>query len=95
MSRFHNVMEVIVTKKLDEVWANLDCCKCENCHDDIIALALNHLPSKYVVTTEGELYARMSELSAEKEFYILLEVARAIEIVSKNPRHDDNKLIMY
>lgn len=88
MCKFHNAMEAIVVKKLDEVWGTLECCKCDFCHDDIIAYALNQLPPKYVVTNEGELYARMSELSSEQEFDILLAVARAIQIVSKNPRHD-------
>lgn len=81
-------MEMIVMQKLDEIWVNLDCCKCENCYNDVIALALNHLPPKYVASTEGELYARIGELNADKEFYILLEIAKAIEMVAKNPRHE-------
>jgi competence protein ComFB len=88
MNKYRNAMEAIVVKKLDEVWGTLDCCKCDFCHDDIVAYALNQLPPKYVVSNTGELYARMSEMSSEQEFDILLAVARAIQIVSKNPRHE-------
>lgn len=86
MNAIRNVMEYLVTSKLDEVWGNLDCCKCEKCRADIIACSLNHLPSKYVVTDEGELYTRV-ELSSEQEFEILLIIAKSIKIVSENPKH--------
>ncbi len=88
MNRFHNAMEVIVVKKLDEVWGNLGGCKCKKCHDDIVAYALNQLPPKYVVSDEGEIYARVGEMSSEQEFDILLAVAKAIQVVDQNPRHD-------
>ena len=81
-------METIVAKKLDEVWGNLGGCKCKLCHDDIVAYALNQLPSKYVVSNEGEVYVRASEMSSEQEFDILLAVAKAIQVVDKNPRHN-------
>jgi competence protein ComFB len=88
MNNFYNIMETIVIKKLEEVWDTSDCCKCEQCRNDIIAYALNQLPPKYVASSEGELYSRASELSAEQEFDILLAVARAMQIVTDNPRHD-------
>lgn len=89
MNRFHNAMETIVVKKLDEVWGSIGGCKCKKCHDDIVAYALNQLPPKYVVSNEGEIYARVSEMSSEQEFDILLAVAKAIQVVDQNPRHEE------
>lgn len=87
MSSFRNVMECLVISKLDEIWSSLDNCKCEKCREDIIACALNQLPPKYVVSSEGELYIRAEKLVAEHEFEILLAIAKAIKIVSENPKH--------
>lgn len=91
MKNFHNIMETIVVKKLDDVWEELDGCKCSLCHDDIVACALNQLPPRYVSTNEGEIYARTYEMSSEQEFDILLAVAKATQIVSKNPRHNKQR----
>ena len=54
----------------------------------MIALALNELPTKYVVTQKGEVYARIDELSIEKEAEILTALAKAAKIVKEKPRHD-------
>lgn len=82
-------METIVVRKLDDIWDTIDCCKCEKCRNDIIALALNQLAPKYVVTREGELYARLSELSNEQECEILIALAKAIKLVKEHPKHDE------
>ena len=36
--------------------------QCHICRMDIAAYALNHLPSKYVVTRKGEVYSKLAEL---------------------------------
>jgi len=89
MNTYHNVMEMLVVQKLDEMWDALDGCKCDKCKMDIIACALNHLDPKYVVTKEGELYARLCELSNEHEVEITIALAKAIKMVRENPKHDD------
>ena len=84
-----NYMEDIVIKKLDDVLTQYpDCCKCEQCRTDIVVLALNHLPPKYISTHRGTVYARLDEMMAEKSIEVIEEIAKAIEIVSKHPRHD-------
>ena len=88
MNTYRNVMEMLVDQKLDEMWDTLDCCKCDRCRMDIIAYALNQLPPKYVVTKEGELYARLCELNNEHEIEVLIALTKAIKTVKDKPKHE-------
>lgn len=87
MEKYHNVMETMVVNKLDEIWDTLDCCKCDKCRNDIIACTLNQMIPKYVVTREGELYARLCILSTEHEFEIVKAIAKSVKMVSEHPKH--------
>lgn len=89
MNTYRNVMEMLVVQKLDEMWDTIDCCKCEKCKMDIIACTLNQLTPKYVVTKEGELYARLCELNNEHEIEILIALTKAIKTVKDKPKHDE------
>ena len=85
-----NVMEEMVRNKLNERLEKTDCCKCEKCVDDMMAIALNRLPSKYVSTPRGELFSRVgSSLEKQNSLDIEFAVVSAIEFVSNHPRHDD------
>ena len=86
-----NYTEDIVLKNLDAVLAQYpDCCKCEHCTTDIVVLALNHLPPKYISTHKGTIYARIDEMAAENSIEIIEQIAKAIEIVSRHPHHEEN-----
>lgn len=87
MDKYYNVMENLVVNKLDELWETLDCCKCEKCRNDIIACTLNQMTPKYVATQEGELYARLSVLSAAHEFEVVKAIAKAVKTVAEHPKH--------
>lgn len=89
MNTYRNVMEMLVVQKLDEMWDTIDCCKCEKCKMDIIACTLNQLTPKYVVTKEGELYARLCELNNEHEIEIIIALTKAIKTVKDKPKHDE------
>jgi len=82
-------METLVLQILDEMWGTLDCCKCDKCKMDIITCTLNQLPPKYVVTKEGELYARLCELNNEHEVEIIIAITKAINTVKENPKPDE------
>ncbi len=84
-----NVMEGIVNNKILEVIKDKDCCKCEMCLDDMRALALNNLPSKYVSTDKGELFSKLAAMK-DQQVTIDLNVAvtAAVESVAAHPRHD-------
>ena len=84
-----NYMETIVLQELDSVLEQYpDCCKCERCRRDIAILALNHLPPKYISTDKGTLFMKLSQMSLDNSIEVIEQIAKAIEIVRKSPRHD-------
>ncbi len=86
-----NVMEKIVEEKLESLLKDRDCCKCERCIEDMKALALNHLPSKYVSTYNGELFSKLDSAARQNSVDINVAVANAIDCVSAHPSHEVKK----
>lgn len=82
-----NLMEDIVFLIMEEVIRDKEICKCNRCRMDMAAIALSRLPSKYVVTREGEVYAKTDLLSRQFRTDVIIELLNAIELVSKNPHH--------
>ena len=82
-----NIMEDIVKQKLDEMLKNIDCCKCEKCYADMLAIALNMIKPKYVSTRQGELLVKIDETKPQNLVDISSSVFKAIEIVKSNPKH--------
>lgn len=83
-----NVMEEIVREMMPNVLRVYDCCKCEKCQQDILAYTLNHLPPRYVVRTSGAVMTRFTLSREQEQADIITAVVNAIELISKNPRHD-------
>ena len=50
-----NIMEKIISEKLDFQLKDCDCCKCNECRQDMLAYALNSVSPKYVNSAKGEL----------------------------------------
>jgi competence protein ComFB len=85
-----NYMEEVVDRTIGEILAPRDdICKCERCVLDIKALALNHLPPKYVVTDMGYVYTKVNELENQFKADIAVAVTNAMKIIRKNPRHGE------
>jgi competence protein ComFB len=83
-------MEEAVDTTIEEILAHRDdVCKCDRCKMDIKALALNHLPPKYVVTDKGYVYTKVNELVNQFKADITVAVTNALKIIRDNPRHDD------
>ena len=85
-----NFMEDVVSYYVDEVIAEgtgRAFCGCPRCRLDVIAIALNDVKPKYVVTTKGYAYARMGELQAQFKADTIVAVTKAIKIVGDHPRH--------
>ncbi|MGM0606871.1 MAG: late competence development ComFB family protein [Candidatus Muiribacteriota bacterium] len=85
--KLKNVMEILVDEKVRELVKN------DKEHSfsqkdilDIIAISLNNLPVKYVVTLEGEAYIKLEFLKLQYKVDIITQVIKAIEHVKKNPR---------
>lgn len=84
-----NYMEEVVESTMKEVLAHRDdVCTCDRCWMDIKALALNHLPPKYVVTEKGYIYTKLNELASQFKADIVVAVTNALKVVRANPRHD-------
>ncbi len=84
---YKNVMEDIVESKMNQMLESLGCCTCEQCRNDIIAYALNHLPPKYVVTAQGEVYSKLYTLSVQHDADIMAALTQGANLVANNPRH--------
>ncbi|MEA4848240.1 MAG: late competence development ComFB family protein [Clostridiaceae bacterium] len=88
MYKLKNYMEDLVSERTDEILKSMDICKCDKCRLDIIALALNALPTKYVVSAKGELYAKLRELEQQFDVDVETAIIKAAVIVNKNPKHN-------
>ena len=62
-------------------------CTCDRCRKDIIALALNSLPPRYVVTEIGDAVTNVDLDSFQGKANIIMAVYKAIDIVNSHPRH--------
>lgn len=83
-----NVMEHIVSERLDTLLEDSDCCKCSECKQDMLAFALNLVKPKYVNSTRGELFGRIDSTKLQNSVDIDIAVAKAISTVSASPKHD-------
>jgi competence protein ComFB len=87
-----NYMEDIVWQSLDRILdRHEDICKCKKCRYDIVALALNFLPPRYVVTAAGETFTRIKTLEQQFGVDIVTAITNAIIIVSNRPRHEEER----
>ena len=85
------MMEKIVRDIVEDLFSmeEMDICKCDKCKADVIALALNNLPPKYVVTEKGRIFTELEAYTFQFRADVLKAVVEAMEIVRKNPRPDD------
>lgn len=83
-----NYMEEVVFNVMKEILEDLNVCNCEKCILDIAAIALNDLPSKYVVTQKGELYTKVNNLKQQFEIDVISAITKAAILVKRNPRHN-------
>ena len=83
-----NYMEVVVKdtidlelKSINEEWVQDERNKL-----DIMALILNRLPARYVVTGKGWIMTKIKETEVQFQADILRAMVKAIELVKNNPR---------
>lgn len=88
MYKLKNYMEELVIQKTDSILKLMNICKCEKCKLDIVALALNDLPAKYIVTDTGELYTKLRELEQQFEVDVEAAIAKAAIFVGNHPKHN-------
>lgn len=79
-----NIMEGIVLGKLDSVLSRFQCCRCDRCKKDIVALALNKLPPKYMVLSRGQV---PPDIDAQTNAQVVTAMIQAAIRVRAKPRH--------
>lgn len=83
-----NKMELMVKYSLEEVFRqNRKICQCERCQMDVMALTLNSLPPRYVVTDFGEVMTQFDLQSSQWRADVMVALLKAMEMVKKKPRH--------
>lgn len=83
-----NIVEKLVRDCLDEVLElRPGMCRCDKCVADIMAVALNNLQPRYVVSDKGETLAKAAFLDKDLKMALLIAVAEAAERISSHPRH--------
>jgi hypothetical protein len=81
-----NLMEYILLEKMDHTMRMLRACDCPRCRGDILALALNQLPSAYAVDPE-RFDNKVAELRRIHEVKVTSALIMAVQTVKANPRH--------
>jgi competence protein ComFB len=88
MSKLHNYMEDVVSNLFDDMSDSVgDVCKCSKCRLDILAIALNNLPSRYVVTERGRVYAKLDQVEIQFKADVARELTKAVAVVKTRPQH--------
>jgi len=88
MAQIKNYMEEIVFSMIKDVLKDINVCTCDKCILDIAAIALNDLPSRYIVSEKGELYSRINSLMQQFEVDVVLAITKAAVLVKRSPRHE-------
>ena len=87
MTAYRNMMEIFMEQLFDDRKDQIDCCTCPECRNDIIALALNQLPPRYVCTHKGELLSKVEQLAKQNRADAMTALTQAAEKVKEFPRH--------
>lgn len=82
-----NVNELLVQDRMEEILKKSDVCQCEQCQGDILAYALNQLPSRYVNSEPGALFKKLEATDPQSLMDIDVAISKAVELIKKHPRH--------
>ena len=89
--QLRNFTEEAVKLYIDRWYKDADICQCDDCRLDVEAIMLNNLPPKYVVTDTGALYAQLTDFDPQNKLDYMVALTQAVKIVSKAPRHEEQK----
>ena len=82
-----NVMQVLVEEKAPRYAQMFGLCSCERCLEDVKALTLNNLPSKYVVLEPGDRIPRLTVYEGRFASDITAQMLQACKLVMSHPHH--------
>lgn len=83
-----NVMQVLVEEKAPKYVQMFGLCSCTRCMEDVKALTLNNLPSKYVVLEQGDLVPRLTVYESKFSSDITAQMLKACRMVMEHPHHN-------
>lgn len=81
------MMEDLVRENIGAVMTAMGCCGCEKCRLDVMALALNSLPCKYVATDKGAIFAKVDNMAMQADTDVISAISAAALKVKERPRH--------
>ncbi len=79
-----NIVEYLVTEKLDSAFAKFNCCKCDKCKKDVAAIALNKLKPKYMVIQPDRIPEMVAQQNSAE---VATALVQGILQVRSHPRH--------
>ncbi|MFT3951810.1 MAG: late competence development ComFB family protein [Oscillospiraceae bacterium] len=79
-----NVSEHAVLKKFDAAFEKFASCKCTRCRQDIIAMALNNIKPKYIITSREDVEKIVEKADSNE---VMNAIMKAILYVKAHPRH--------
>lgn len=82
-----NVMERIVQDKAIYFIKEFNMCSCERCVIDTIALALTHLPPKYIVADTSSISPLLNYYTNKYIGQVTVELTKACMAVKNSPHH--------
>jgi competence protein ComFB len=85
--QLRNYTEEAVRMYMDRWFKEADVCQCESCRLDVMAIMLNNLAPKYVVTDKGALYAQLNEFDPQNKIDFMTAMTQAVKLVKMNPKH--------
>ena len=88
MLQLKNYTLEAVTQYLERWYKEAEVCQCESCKLDVMAIMLNNLPPKYVVTDKGALWAQMVDFDPQNRTDFMTIMTQAVKTVNEKPRHD-------
>ncbi len=84
-----NVVEIIAKDKVADIMERMAMCTCEKCVCDVLALALNDLPTKYVTSDAGKQYIQLDSYKKQFETDVAFALMKACITVKETPNHDE------
>ena len=87
MKYLRNYTEEAVKLYMDRWFEQADVCHCDTCRMDVMALKLNNLKPKYVVTDTGALYAQLDDFDPQYKIDFMTIMSQAAQVVKSHPRH--------
>lgn len=86
--RLINVVEIIARENVLTTMDRMEMCTCSKCVCDVLALALNALPTKYVTSDAGRQYIQLESYKKQFETDVDIALMKACMTVKASPNHD-------